>query len=380
MRLQSLSLEQFRSYAALKWELGEDTHHQILGANGSGKTNIVEALSYLSRGKSCLPTEQDDAVKWGEDFFRLRSTLVSDSGEDVTLEYVFQRLPRRRTGYFVRDVRVQLLNFIGLLPTIIFVPQSLDLFTGAPAQRRQFLDSFLAQLSPKFVEQRLEYERVLKQRNALLKRIAAGEGSESELELWDTQLSAVGASIASARDELLTALMPLLAVHMKELGESWGDIRLSHRATGGLTAESLSSALFEARQKDLILQSTTVGPHRDDFELLLDRRPIGSFASRGQQRTAFLSLLFGSAELFREKRGERPIVLLDDVFSELDEVHQTLLLERLGDHQVILTATHAVPSASVCSWAAGSGEISEAPRMMERTVERERKRVRSVPR
>lgn len=366
MRLHSLSLTSFRSYGKLDLEFGDSPRQLFLGENGSGKTNIIEAVSLLSRGRSCLRTDFDEMLRFDNTFFKVRADAVQDDGTRLTLECVFQTSPRRASAYFVNDVRTPLLSFIGKLPTIVFLPQDLDLFTGPPAGRRNFADSLLSQLRPAYAESRMEYERVLKQRNALLRRIAEGAAKESELDLWDERLVGAAEPIRRHRADLVSSVSKALPAEMKKLGEKWKSVVIDivPSAEG-----SLAEALKKYRSRDIILQSTSTGPHRDDWRVSADGRDIAHIVSRGQQRATLLALLFVSAELFQSIRKEKPVILLDDVLSELDQDHQEALLKHLEGHQVFITSTHPVDHAEgIVVWdvavglvTAGSVRAKKAP-------------------
>ncbi len=365
MRLRSLSLEQFRSYERLIVQLPEANRQIFIGENGEGKTNLVEAVSFLSMGRSCLRAQCEDIVRWGTDFFRIRAETIADDGTEATIEYVWQLSPRRQSAMFVRDIKVPLLQFIGTLPTIVFLPQDLDLFTGAPSARRSFLDSLLSQLKPAFAASRLEYEQILKQRNALVSRIADGESPESDLDLWDERLAHAAAELTLARQEVIDLFNERLAATISSLGEGeWSDIRMMHiRKTTALDEATIEAELLQlfqnARLRDLAVRATTVGPHREDWQLCTAGRNIAVFASRGQQRAALISLLLGSATLFEQVRGEHPVILLDDVLSELDDHHQSALLDSLSGHQVFITATHTVPiEEDVVKWKVNQGAVT----------------------
>ena len=367
MRLLSLSLEQFRSYDRLDLVLPDSDLLMFAGENGAGKTNLVEAVSFLSIGRSCLRAKSEDALRWGADFFRLRGETLSDSGEASNVEYVFQQSPRRQAAMYVRDVKTPLLSFIGALPTIIFLPQDLDIFTGAPSQRRSFLDVLLSQLKPDFAAHRIEYERVLKQRNAMLSRIADGEAALDDLSLWDSRLAASAAGLIVLRDDIIGRFNRSVRTHIVALGEGdWSELRMLHdRKTKETKPEAIEaemqSLLLSARDRDLAVCSTTVGPHRDDWHVQVLDHDIALFASRGQQRAAFIALLLTSAVLFQEVRGERPVILLDDVLSELDEHHQKALLSSLEGHQVFITTTHPVSLGQACqAWTVGEGAVTRS--------------------
>lgn len=344
VRISSLSLKHFRSYDSLELEFGDLGRQFFCGDNGSGKTNIVEAVSLLSHGRSCLKADLSDTVRFGETFFKIRANVMGDDLESRSVECVFQISPRRASAYFVQDVRRPLLAFIGVVPTIIFLPQDLDLFTGPPSGRRNFIDSLLSQLKSDYATLRLEYERVLKQRNALLKRIAQGESNENELGLWDTELAAAGALIISRRNEAIATIGNFLPDELTRLAEMRKKIVVisAGTTTGDDPKNALLVSLLKYRSRDIILQTTTTGPHRDDWRIEDDGKDIAVVASRGQQRTILLALLFVNAAMFRTIRRERPIILLDDILSELDKHHQKALLQHLHDHQVIITATHPV--------------------------------------
>ncbi len=355
MRIRSLNLEQFRSYDRLSLQFGETSKHVFVGENGSGKTNIVEAVSLLSQGRSCLRADLPDAIRFGNDFFRVRADTISDIGEERTVECVFQTSPRKATAYFIRDIRTPLLSFIGAVPSIIFLPQDLDLFTGPPAGRRSFLDSLLSQLQPDYAAMRLEYERVLKQRNALLRRISDGMASENDLDLWDGQVAEVGGRIRERRSLALARIGEHMPGELAKLGETFGAVVTEQV----LQSEDLAESLRSNHSKDILLRTTTAGPHRDDWRILADSRNIGQFLSRGQQRAAFLALLFVSAGLFESIRHERPVILLDDVLSELDQAHQDALLKHLEGHQVFVTTTHPVAHvAGLTMWEVREGTVT----------------------
>lgn len=366
MRLTSLSLEQFRSYDRLHLDFSDTDRLLFVGENGAGKTNLIEAVSFLSIGRSCLKALPEDALRWEAEYFRLRAETRSDSGETSNCEYVWQRSPRRQSAHFIRDVKTPLLQFIGALPTIVFLPQDLDLFTGSPSHRRSFLDVLLSQLKPDFAAKRIEYERILKQRNAMLSRIADSVAGIDDLSLWDSRLSDAAADLILLRDDIIGLFNRNVQERIVALGEGeWSDVRMVHdRKTKETKKAALESEILklltETRERDLALCTTTIGPHRDDWHLQALGRDISLFASRGQQRAAFIALLLTSAVLFQEVRGERPVILLDDVLSELDDHHQTSLLSSLEGHQVFMTTTHAISmEETVEVWNVGDGKVKK---------------------
>lgn len=363
MRIHSLHLEHFRSYDACTIPLSEPGIHIFIGENGSGKTNILEALSLLSTGQSFLSADAEDIIRWDRDYCRVKASVQADSGEEALMEAFFQTKPRAQKAFFRRDVRVPLARFVGVLPSVAFLPSDLDLFTGSPSGRRSFLDAYISQLHPEYTRLRIEYERVLKQRNALLRSIADSLVPESQLDHWDRVLTHAALPIVDCRMKHVDSLNQSLMSMLLFLGEAWSHVEMIIQRASQHTQEVSSGAFVEslkrARKRDILLQNTSVGPHRDDWHILADGRDIASFASRGQQRTVLLSMLLITTDLFRTQRGERPLILLDDVFSELDDAHQRHLLSSIGDCQVFLTSTHVpawVPDTATL-WEARGGKV-----------------------
>jgi len=382
MRVRSFTLQQFRSYATLDFACGAEDVSVLQGPNAAGKTNLLEALSILSSGRSFLGAEEDDLITWGHDYYRLRARLLSDAKEEQTIEIVSQRLPRRARVGFVNDVRLPISRLTGVLPAVSFLPQDLELFTGSPARRRDLLNDLLVQVSPEFAASFVSYQKFLKQRNALLRRIREGTGRPQDLAVWEEGLAREGAVITLSHLELLKVLQCTLEEELRALGESWQEVALTYdrhpsarsgssplgsargcdgQATTreGIEAE-LAHDLLHFRERDLLIGSTTIGPHRHDWRIDADGRSLATFASRGQQRTAVLALLFLQVSYMEVRRGEKPLILLDDVFSELDQAHQERLMTSLKGHQVFLTTTHAVPGISSATvWEVGGGKVKQ---------------------
>ncbi|TSC79378.1 MAG: DNA replication and repair protein RecF [Candidatus Peregrinibacteria bacterium Gr01-1014_25] len=359
MRLSHLVLENFRNHRALALEIGDAPVHLFIGPNGAGKTNLLEAIALLSLTKSCRGAEDDDLVMWEQPYLRVRGTAVADDGGERCVEVVAERTPRRRKATLLADARVPAGNVVGVLPSVAFLPEDLALFRGPPMGRRRFLDQLLCQVDAEYLRSVVVYQRLLRQRGALLKRIAAGDARAEELAVWDQPLAQAGAAIVAARSALLGTFSLTLANELRQLGLPWRDARMvEERQTqagdaAGIERELLA-LLVHHRPRDIAHGATSAGPHRDDWNVHVDGRHLATFASRGQERLVLLALLALEVAYLELKRGERPIVLLDDVFSELDERHQQHVLSALGNHQTFLTATHAPPvSSAVHVWDVG---------------------------
>jgi DNA replication and repair protein RecF len=351
VRLQSLQLQHFRNYASQDVSFDGASTQIFVGENGSGKTNLLEAISVLSLTKSCRGRDDGELVEWGQSHYRVRARARTDADDEKTLEVVCEVSPRKKKACFVNDVRATAAGFVGVLPTVIFLPQDLLLFSGPPGERRRFLDQLLSQVSPQYLSELSSYQKILQQRNALLRAIAEHEQPEDALIPWDAQLSAHGSRITVARLELMETLNLSFAAELDAIGEDWPDVRLRYdRKTAQTSAEAIEREMREIlernRQRELAMLSTSVGPHREDWQAYVEDRPVPTFASRGQERSAVLALLLLEVSYLELRRGEKPVVLLDDAFSELDDRHQASLLSALGAHQVLMTSTRVPDGVS----------------------------------
>lgn len=316
----------------------------FVGPNGAGKTNLIEALSILSLTRSCRGNDEAELVTWGAPFYRLKADVLGDDQPARMVEVVSEVTPRKRKTLFVNDIKTAASDFVGVVPTVTFLPQDLLLFSGPPAERRKFLDQLLSQVSPEYLMALSQYQHVLQQRNALLKTLAQTGDDASVLDVWDREAARTGAIVTLRRLELIETFSLSFSAELERLGEVWNGVVLRYdRKTSATTRDALQEelrALFRAgRDRDILLQGTLNGPHRDDWQVSVDGRDVPSFASRGQERTAVLALLFLQVSYLELARGETPVLLLDDACSELDERHQHALLSGFPRAQVFLTAT-----------------------------------------
>lgn len=345
MRFRDLRLTNFRSYAEAAVSFPDEPGCvAFLGPNGAGKTNLIEALSILSLTRSCRGNDEAELVRWGQPFYRLKADTRADDGVVRTVEAVCEFEPRKRKALFVNDIKTAASDFVGIVPTVTFLPQDLLLFSGPPAERRRFLDQLLSQVSPEYLAALSQYQQVLQQRNALLKTLANTGGDRTVLDVWDREVAKFGSIVTLRRLELIETLTLSFGEELSRLGETWNDVRLRYdRKTTARDAAALEEEtvvlLKRNRDRDILLQGTLAGPHREDWQVSVEGRDIPAFASRGQERTAVLALLFLQVSYLQLTRGEMPVLLLDDACSELDDRHQRLLLDGFPGAQVFLTAT-----------------------------------------
>lgn len=334
--IADLRLQNFRSYGDSSFEFGESVNI-IVGPNGSGKTNLLEAILVIARGSS-YRVNDIDLLRFDTDWFRLDAHLEpGDSLRTVKLATV----PRQLKTYELDDKKYVRLSLQHLLPVVLFEPNDLQLLHSAPELRRNYLDDILEQTYPGFSSFRRNYRRMLSQRNALLKR--PKRPSAQELFPWNLRLSELGATITRARAELCAQLA-------EKLGGVYGDI--SQAATKVTIAyqpkflldryeSHLLGKLESHLHEDIARGFTAYGPHREDFTVMFDGRAADEYASRGETRTALLALKIIELQLLEAVRGQTPLLLLDDVFSELDGARRRALTGFLQRYQTFLTTTDA---------------------------------------
>lgn len=344
MRLLSLTLEQFRSYGNLEVSFKENERITVLmGENATGKTNILEAIAILAHLKSPRKVDDEDLIQWEKAHYRICGRCRTDSGEERSLEVVSQMEPKKMRAAFINNVRTPAQRYIGSLPLITFTPDDLLLWNGSPSERRRLIDLLLCQVSASYLQALMEYEKSLRQRNSLLKQIKEGTQNVSSLDPWDEKLATLGSVITIDRLQLFETLQLTIRRELTALGErpkeaEFHYVRKTKAEEEASLREELIVELLKNRERDILITGTSAGPHRDDWTLTVDGHDIATSASRGQQRAALLALLLLEASFLELRTGEKPILLLDDVFSELDEKHRSAVLRRLSEHQVIMSA------------------------------------------
>jgi DNA replication and repair protein RecF len=359
MYLSDLSLVDFRSYSDVELTLQSGVT-AFIGANGQGKTNLVEAIGYLAGLASHRVAQDAPLVRLGAERAVIRGTVVRDNRSSlVEIEITPGKTNRARIN---RAPVPRPREVLGLVRSVLFAPEDLALVKGDPAERRRFLDDLLVARAPRLAGTRADYDRVLRQRNALLKSASAAVrasrgGIESldlrTLDVWDTHLARSGADLLAARLELVEILRPLVAKSYDAVadGIATGEARLDYRSSLGPDVELspdrdlLTAAIIEAtarfRRDEIDRGLSLFGPHRDDLVLGLGPMPAKGFASQGEAWSFALALRLASFDLLRAN-GDDPILLLDDVFAELDVGRRDRLARLVGEaEQVLVTAAVA---------------------------------------
>ena len=344
MLVERLSLTDFRNYASAELEL-MDGITAVLGDNGQGKTNLAEALAYLATLESFRGAPPDALIRLGAAQAVVRATVRHDDGREILIEAEINRSGRNRV--LVNKQRLhRARDLLGVLRVTVFAPDDLELVKGGPGERRRFLDDLLVALHPKHDQLRVDLERILRQRNTLLKQ-AAGRLTDEiafTLDVWDSKLAVAGDALGAARHALVADLVPLVGAAYGDL--AGGDTRVGLEYDPPWRGVGLAAALADARSDDVRRQLSLVGPHRDDVVLTIETRSARTHASQGEQRTLALALRLAGHRLVTTRHGVAPMLVLDDVLSELDPHRSDALLRHLPSGQVILTTAGVLPEAA----------------------------------
>ncbi|HKO38315.1 MAG TPA: DNA replication and repair protein RecF [Solirubrobacterales bacterium] len=318
----------------------------VIGPNGTGKTNLIEALYFALTGRSFRTSDRRDLIPFGESLARAEATIRDDDGLERKLLAAVSRTEGRR--HLLDGSPADPATIARSRPPVaVFAPDRLTLVKGPPAERRAHLDGFVAARWPARAELRKRYGQAVAQRNALLSRLSAGYGSPEDLRIWDAGLANAAAPLIEARAEAVAELGAAFTATAAELGLEEGALEYAPRASG--SSEEIQRGLEERREQDLRMGRSSWGPHLDELKLMAASRSLRRFGSQGQQRAALLALLFAEREALMAARRVTPLLLLDDVMSELDPGRRERLVARLGDGgQVLITAAdeESVPPAA----------------------------------
>lgn len=402
MYLKHLALTNFRNYTRLELDL-QARIHLLQGENAQGKTNLLEAIYYLATTKSPLTDSDKELINWLTEeepipYAHVEGTYVR-AGQEHTLEFslvkerqpsVNSDEPRLRRQIRLDGALQRAMDVVGQLNTVLFLPADIALVAGAPGERRRYLDTTLCQLDPVYCRSLAQYNRVIAQRNALLRQIREGRAGPAELDYWDEQLIKAGAYVLTRRfwavrelNKQVARIQPSLTGGRETLVLTYHDSVLGRssdpKANGAkpmrtempsetpdepYLADRLRRALHIVRREEVMRGISIVGPHRDDMRFLVNNVDMTPYGSRGQQRTTALALKLGEVALMREQTGEMPILLLDDVISELDSHRIAFLLQTVSQaQQVFITTTdlclypEPFVRVAIC-WRVSAGAVS----------------------
>ncbi|MFN8021196.1 MAG: DNA replication/repair protein RecF [Acidimicrobiales bacterium] len=344
MIVTRLELVDYRNYVSAAFDLTAGTT-AVVGQNGQGKTNFAEALGYLSTLDSFRGAPTEALIRLGADAAIIRATVRQEDGREVLVEAELSRTGRSRV-LVNRQKLPRTRDLLGVVRVSVFSPDDLALVKEGPSERRRFLDDTLVALALKYDAMRLEVDRVVKQRNTLLKQAGGrlDEASELTLDVWDLKYAELGDQFGYARSVLIARLGPMVQEAYEHLAGVTTPVELRYEPAW--RQRGLAAALATSRADDVRRGVSTVGPHRDDVELVINGMPARTHASQGEQRTLALALRLGAHRLVTERTGTAPVLILDDVLSELDAQRATSLLRHLPPGQVVLTTASALPEAA----------------------------------
>jgi DNA replication and repair protein RecF len=347
--VESIAVSNFRNFSQLRLDLDPGTN-LLLGANGAGKTNILEAIHYLGLARSQRRESGDHEVANSNgDFFRVEGVIRGAGGDRLEVEIAWSRKTGKRVQ-INREQAKRIADLVGQVPVVSSSPLDSMLIWGPPVERRRFLDMSISQMSPLYLSALQEYRAVLEQRNRILqdarqKRIDCDE----ILRPWDVQLLTAGSRILAKRASVLRELSPILAALSRQLSDAETGMELVYlpsvplpegeETTPNNTSARLAEALAAGRGRERRLGVTLVGPHRDDLAFRWGGRSLRGYGSQGEARVCALALKLALARYLAQVTGKHPVLLLDEVFAELDERRSALLLETLGGLGQILLAT-----------------------------------------
>lgn len=344
MIITRLELIDFRNYVSGTFDLHTGTT-VIIGDNGQGKTNLAEAVAFLASLGSFRSAPNDALVRVGASTAIIRADVLEDDGRESLIEIELATAGRNRVQ--VNRQRLgRVRDLLGTVRVTVFSPDDLTLIKGSPGDRRRFLDDTLVALAVKYDAIRLEVDRIVRQRNTLLKQSGGRLTEEIEitLDVWDQKFADIADQFGYARATLVARLTPMVQEAYEHLAGVPTALDLRYEPAWRTTG--LTAALTSARSVDLRRGVSTVGPHRDELQMSINGLPSRTHASQGEQRTLALALRLAAHRLVTERTGSAPVLVLDDVLSELDDSRATALLEHLPSGQVVITTASELPPAA----------------------------------
>lgn len=344
MELESLTLKNYRNYGDLTLEFSDGVN-VFLGENAQGKTNLLESIYVLALARSHRTSSDKDLIQWSEKEATI-SGRVKRAISNTPLSLNFSNKGKKARVNHLEQSKLS--QYIGQLNVILFAPEDLELVKGAPSVRRRFIDMEFGQMNPLYLYNTTQYKRILKERNAYLKRLQLKQTTDTVfLDVLSEQLVNVGAQILLARESFLKKLEQAAQPIHAEISDQRETLHLVYNSSvnfdekddlAGITA-AFEAALLKQRAREIMMGSTLLGPHRDDLQFIVNDNDVAVFGSQGQQRTTALAVKLAEIDLMQQETGEYPVLLLDDVLSELDANRQTHLLLAIQDKvQTFITA------------------------------------------
>lgn len=334
MKIESIKLENFRNYETLELSLDEGTN-LFYGDNAQGKTNILESVYLCGTTKSHRGSKDREIIKFGQEESHIRMNI---SKNEIPYRIDMHLKKNKAKGIAINGIPIHKASeLLGLGNFVFFSPEDLNIIKNGPSERRRFLDMELCQLNKVYLYNLMNYNKILMQRNKLLKDIYFNPEYEDTLEIWDMQMVQYGCQVIRAREEFVSQLNRIIYDIHKKLSGGREDLLVAYEKN--VSEEEFADSIRQNREKDIRLKMSHTGPHRDDLSFMIRDVDIRRFGSQGQQRTTALSLKLAEIQLVREKSKDSPVLLLDDVLSELDGNRQHYLLDSISGVQTLITGT-----------------------------------------
>lgn len=343
MHLESIRLANFKNYESAQLEFSPQVNC-FLGANGSGKTNLLDAIYYLAITKSSEQSQDQLCIKHEEAFFSVKGKV--NFGKKTEEVFCALELGRKKVIRLDSVPYKKAREHVGKIPIVLIAPNDTDVIRGASDERRKFFDAILSQTDPIYLQNLISYNHALKHRNSLLKRFAEQNTFDADLlEPFTLKLIELGQYIFDKRKEALEFFKPLLTDHYQNISDGGEGVDIQYQSH---FAEDIQQNFKASLQKDLALKRTNVGIHKDDFDFLMEERPIKKFGSQGQQKSFLISLKLANYDFLKEQKGKEPILLLDDIFDKLDDSRISKLIEMVASDQFgQIFITDARPERSI---------------------------------
>lgn len=336
MIVESVELKDYRNYEFLDMKFNEHVNI-IYGDNAQGKTNILESLYLCSTSKSHRGSKDKEIIRFGHDESHIKLNVLK---HDIRYRIDMHLKKNKTKGIAVNGIPIKkAVELFGIINIIFFSPEDLNIIKNGPSERRRFIDMELSQLDKIYLSNLVNYNKVLNQRNKLLKDIAFSPSEQlmQTLDIWDMQLVKYGSLIIKGRQSFIERINSIIRnIHSKLTGETEN---LEVKYVPNTCIEDLEREIINSRDKDIRYKSTSIGPHKDDLVFFINGNDVRKYGSQGQQRTAALSLKLSEIELVKTIIKDTPVLLLDDVLSELDSNRQNFLINSIGDIQTIVTCT-----------------------------------------
>ncbi len=336
MIIESVDLQNYRNYEYLNM-IFDDKTNIIYGDNAQGKTNILEALYVCATSKSHRGNKDKEVIKFGDDEAHIKVIVKKN---DIRYRIDMHLKKSKAKGIAVNGIPIKkAVELFGIINIVFFSPEDLNIIKDGPSERRKFIDMELSQLDKVYLNSLINYNKVVNQRNKLLKQININQKKEDyeTLDVWDMQLVKYGRDVITGRIDFVKRINEIVGQIHKKLSGEKEELKLEY--VPSVCIDDFEKEVAYSRQRDIKLKATSVGPHKDDMIFYINGNDVRKFGSQGQQRTAALSLKLAEIEIVKKIINDTPVLLLDDVLSELDSNRQNFLLNSIGDIQTIVTCT-----------------------------------------